>query len=146
MLDYAGGAGALSGLMNDLFGLSLPIYDPYIKSDGQGHYVQANDLSTYSLVFNSAMFEHVLCRADLDSVNSLASSDDGVLGIHTVVCESIPKDPNWFYLEPPVHTAFHTNKSMSILMEQWGYKASIMFRAPKAGCYSEIARVKFPRE
>jgi hypothetical protein len=24
-----------------------------------------------------------------------------------------------------VHTAFHTNKSMSILMEQWGYAASI---------------------
>jgi hypothetical protein len=57
-------------------------------------------------------------------VNDLVSAN-GVLGIHTVVCESIPKDPNWFYLEPPVHTAFHANKSMSILMEQWGYKASI---------------------
>jgi hypothetical protein len=26
---------------------------------------------------------------------------------------------------PPVHTAFHTNKSMDILMKQWGYKSSI---------------------
>jgi len=43
------------------------------------------------------------------------------------------KDPEWFYLAPPVHTAFHTNKSMGLLMEQWGYEASIY--SPKSKCW-----------
>jgi hypothetical protein len=42
-----------------------------------------------------------------------------------VVCENIPDDPNWFYFKPPVHSAFHTNKSMGILMEQWNYMSSL---------------------
>jgi hypothetical protein len=50
--------------------------------------------------------------------------------VHTVVVDKVPCDPNWFYLDPPVHTALHTNKSMRILMEQWGYNSSIY--APKA--------------
>ena len=57
-------------------------------------------------------------------MNDLVAKD-GVLMLHTVVCENVPKDPNWFYITPIVHTAFHTNKSMSILMKQWGYAASI---------------------
>ena len=70
------------------------------------------------------MFEHVLEREHLDYVNNLVDSD-GVLMLHTVVCENIPANPNWFYITPMVHTAFHTNKSMNILMEQWGYSDSI---------------------
>jgi hypothetical protein len=45
--------------------------------------------------------------------------------LHTVICENIPYDENWFYLEHPVHCAFHTNKSMNILMKQWGFVSSI---------------------
>jgi hypothetical protein len=78
------------------------------------------------------MFEHVLQREDLDYVNKIVDND-GCLIIHTVVCENIPKDPNWFYLRPPVHTAFHTNKSMNILMDQWGYKSSIY--CPQSKCW-----------
>ena len=70
------------------------------------------------------MFEHVLDRESLDKINKLVG-DKGVLMLHTLVCESVPKDPNWFYMNPMVHTAFHTNKSMGILMEQWGYSASL---------------------
>lgn len=70
------------------------------------------------------MFEHVINRRDLDEVNNLVSEDGGLF-IHTVVVDSIPKDPNWFYIDVPVHTAVHTNRSMAILMEQWGYKSSI---------------------
>ena len=103
-------------------------YAPYVLSILKEIYVKEQDLISYKVVFNSAMFEPVLCREGLERVNRLVS-DDGVLIIHTVVCEAIPKDPNWFYLTPPVHTAFHTNKSMGILMEQWGYKSSIY--APK---------------
>jgi hypothetical protein len=51
-------------------------------------------------------------------------SKDGVLGIHTLVCEEVPRDPDWFYLLP-VHCTFHTNRSMEILFRQWGYRCSV---------------------
>jgi hypothetical protein len=122
-IDYAGGYGTLSNILKKYYQINFPIYDPYIYLDTQ-QYLKKSDLNKYEVVFNSAMFEHVLSRKDLDDVNSLVS-DEGSLLIHTLVCENIPRDPNWFYLIPPVHTAFHTNKSMSILMNQWGYLSSI---------------------
>jgi hypothetical protein len=60
----------------------------------------------------------------LDNLNNLVKNS-GCLIIHTVICENVPNDPDWFYLRPPVHTAFHTNKSMGILMDQWNYHSSI---------------------
>jgi len=67
--------------------------------------------------------EHVTKREHLDGINACVS-ENGRLIIHTRISEEIPKDPNWFYLLP-VHCAFHTNKSMSLLMQQWGYVSSI---------------------
>lgn len=123
MIDYAAGYGSLSKLLARYFGIRLPIYDPYVKEQGQGQYVQTADLGVYKTVLNSAMFEHVVSRQDLEAVNKLVDTD-GVLILHTLICENVPQDPNWFYLAPPVHTAFHTNASMEILMKQWGYRSS----------------------
>lgn len=129
-LDYAAGYGTLSKFLSKYFAKSLKIYDRYVHDEKAGlAYVSDKDIGRYQVVINSAMFEHVLSRHDLDSVNELVN-DRGVFMLHTVVCEKIPKDPNWFYLEPIVHTAFHTNQSMSLLMKQWGYAASIY--APQA--------------
>lgn len=130
MLDYAAGYGTLSNLLEKYFNLTLPISDPYVSEGESSKFVPQTALKTYSTVINSAMFEHVLSRKDLDQVNDLVD-ERGCLIIHTVVCENIPKDPNWFYLEPPVHSAFHTNKSMNILMEQWGYRSSIYCKPAK---------------
>lgn len=132
MLDYAAGYGSLKNILHKYSGVELFIFDKYINSYGSGLYVDESELRTYKTVINSAMFEHVLKRDDLDRVNNLVTSD-GCLVIHTVVCENVPNDPNWFYLDPPVHTAFHTNKSMDILMEQWGYLSSIY--CPKGKCW-----------
>lgn len=123
MIDYAAGYGSLSKVLKKYFGIELPIFDRYVNDADSSRYVSEENLGTYKTVLNSAMFEHVICRDDLDSVNRLVDPD-GVFIIHTVVCENIPKDPDWFYLDPPVHTAFHTNKSMEILMRQWGYRSS----------------------
>ncbi len=124
-LDYAAGYGTLSRFLTKYFDTSIKIFDRYVRSDDQSlNYVTEQDIATYRLVMNSAMFEHVLSREALDEVNALVA-DDGVLMLHTVVCENIPKNPDWFYITPMVHTAFHTNKSMSLLMEQWGYAASV---------------------
>jgi len=125
MIDYAAGFGALSNILEKYFGLSLAIFDPYVQSvHNINRYVEAKALDKYQVVMNSAMFEHVLSREDLDHVNKIVDID-GCLIIHTVVCERIPNDPEWFYLQPPVHTAFHTNQSMEILMKQWGYRSSL---------------------
>ena len=137
MIDYAAGYGTLSRILEKYFQISLPIFDPYIQDGDNSRYIGKENLRTYKTVVNSAMFEHVLSRDDLDQVNGLVKSD-GCLILHTVVCETVPKDPDWFYLRPPVHTAFHTNKSMAILMDQWGYRSSIY--CPRGKCWVLLKR------
>ena len=133
VIDFAAGYGRLSQMLSRYFRVDLPVYDPYVVSSSAGvSYLAANELNKYKTVINSAMFEHVRSRFDLDRVYDLVS-DDGCLIIHTLVCERIPNDPDWFYLNPPVHSAFHTNKSMEILMRQWGFKSSLY--SPKSKCW-----------
>jgi len=81
-------------------------------------------------LINSALFEHIFTRSEFDRINNLIDTDSGCMFLHTVICENIPQNANWFYFEPPVHCAFHTNKSMGILMKQWGFKSSLY--CPKA--------------
>ncbi|MGF6752787.1 class I SAM-dependent methyltransferase [Paraburkholderia sp. GAS42] len=131
-VDYAGGYGTLSNILDKYHGLDLPVFDPFVRNDGSGRYIDNSELGVYRTVINSAMFEHVRDREDLDAVNRIVS-DDGCLILHTVICENVPKDPNWFYLRPPVHTAFHTNASMNILMRQWGYESSVY--CPQSKCW-----------
>lgn len=125
ILDYAGGYGTLSKILKKYFDINLPVYDPYVQSDNFINYVNKEDLKTYKTVLTSALFEHILTRKSFDEINSLVDQSGGAMIIHTVVCENVPNNPNWFYIEPPVHTTFHTNKSMETLMKQWGYKSSI---------------------
>jgi hypothetical protein len=139
-LDYAAGYGTLSKFLSNYFDTKLKVYDQYVRSsDTSKDYVSG--LGKYGLVTNSAMFEHVISRDSLDKVNECVR-DDGALMIHTRISEKIPKDSNWFYLKPHVHTAFHTNKSMEILMEQWGYEVSIY--APQAKSWI-LFKNKYPQ-
>ena len=120
-LDYACGDGKLSKLL-ERKGLTLLKYDRYMaRNDG---YLDAEELipGDFAFVVTTSVFEHLRLREHFDSIESLVA-DNGVFGVHTMVCETIPRDPNWFYLLP-VHCAFHTNKSMRLLMHQWGYVAS----------------------
>lgn len=124
-IDYAAGYGTLCKIIKKYFGFGINVFDKYVQGiESNSAYLEESDLKKFRLVINSAMFEHILSRESLDEVNNLVS-DDGVLMLHTLICERVPKDPSWFYMNPIVHTAFHTNKSMSILMKQWGYTASV---------------------
>ena len=132
MIDYAGGIGSLARILQDYYGIALPVFEKYMNEcivDGKVCYVDERHLEKYDAVFNSAMFEHITKREHLEHINSLVK-DDGILIIHTVVRQNIPKNPQWFYVIP-VHCAFHTNDSMQILMQQWGYTQSL---------YSPIAK------
>lgn len=130
ILDFAGGYGTLQNILEKYYNIFSLIYDPFVNSPGK-KYVKKEELGKYKTVLNSAMFEHIRNRNDLDNVNRLVD-EDGSLIIHTVICENIPKDGNWFYINP-VHCAFHTNKSMDILMNQWGYISSIY--CPTSKCW-----------
>ncbi len=126
-LDYAAGKGTLSKVLSKYHDINIDCYDRYVFDDPSSdyvHYVSTSSLGDYNVVVNSAMFENVVARQDLDEVNGCVTAD-GVLMLHTLVCESVPADFGWFYLDPIVHCAFHTNKSMGILMNQWGYSDSI---------------------
>lgn len=132
-LDYAAGYGTMAKVLKKYFGKDIFVYDKYVQDKKADlRYIDESELRKYKLVINSAMFEHVLEREHLDYVNNLVDVD-GVLMLHTLVCENVPADPNWFYITPMVHTAFHTNKSMDILMRQWGYVASVY--SPQAKCW-----------
>lgn len=122
-LDYACGNGQLSSILNTTYRRVLFNYDKYMP-DKNGFLVQSDITPrSFDFVITTSVFEHFTQRSHYDLVESLVAPT-GVMGIHTLVCENIPQDPNWFYLLP-VHCAFHTNKSMSILFNQWGYSESI---------------------
>ena len=123
-LDFAAGYGNMARLLKKYYGKSLLLFDPFMQDDdGQVVYVPEVNLGTYDTVYTSAFFEHSTRRAYLDQANSLVGQD-GALFVYTLVSDSVPKDPNWFYLDP-VHSFFHTKQSMEILMRQWGYESSL---------------------
>jgi hypothetical protein len=122
-LDWGSGSGALSSQLKHNFGIDLHNFDRFMQPKLFPLTQDKLVARGYSLVVNTAVFEHVRNRQTLDEIESYVAKD-GSLAIHTLVRGSIPADPNWMYLLP-VHCAFHTNKSMEILMQQWGYSCSV---------------------
>ena len=122
-VDWGCGVGAVAVLLDQYFGLKLSTYDKYFTPDihalGDEQLVERS----FDLVVNTAVFEHVTDRATLDEIESYVSNP-GCFAIHTLIPETIPRDPEWMYLLP-VHCAFHTNRSMQLLMDDWGYKCSV---------------------
>jgi hypothetical protein len=121
-LDYAAGGGQLSAALSSINGLTLLNYDRYMTTPEPK---PKNDPSSgeFDFVITTSVFEHIRTRRDLDAINSLVSPN-GVMGVHTLVSEVVPADPNWFYYLP-VHCAFFSNKAMSILFRDWGYQSSL---------------------
>jgi hypothetical protein len=122
-LDYACGDGKLSALLQSKHGLELKKYERYTETASD--YLTESDLrpAGFDFVITTSVFEHLFLRQDFDFIDSLVSAN-GVMGLHTLVRESIPQDPSWFYFLP-VHCAFHTNASMRLLLKQWGYSHSV---------------------
>jgi hypothetical protein len=122
-LDYACGDGFLSNQLALHHQLHLEKYDRY-EPNTIGYLTDQNLIpQSFNFVVTTSVFEHLTKREHFDEINSLVS-ENGVMGLHTMVRETIPCDPAWFYLLP-VHCAFHTNKSMSLLFDQWEYQCSV---------------------
>ncbi|WP_250508306.1 MULTISPECIES: class I SAM-dependent methyltransferase [unclassified Caballeronia] len=122
-LDWGCGIGAVSKLLQNYFDVTLSTYDRYFLPEV--NVVAQEDMRprSFDLVLNTAVFEHVRARETLDEIESYVAPS-GAFAIHTLVPEHVPQNPDWMYLLP-VHCAFHTNRSMQILMEQWGYQCSV---------------------
>jgi hypothetical protein len=122
-LDWGSGEGAVSSLSYNLFQIDILNFDKFIKPHLKQIFETELKTSDYNLVICNAVFEHVVNRNTLNEIESYVSKK-GCFGIHTLIPENIPNNPEWMYLYP-VHCSFHTNKSMDILMEQWGYRCSV---------------------
>jgi len=122
-LDYGCGDGKLSALLQSEYNLRLLKYERYMPRSED--YLDSRELlpNTFDFVISTSVFEHFARREQFNAVHELVS-ERGVLGLHTLVCEAVPLDPTWYYMLP-VHSAFHTNKSMEILFHQWGYTCSV---------------------
>lgn len=138
-LDWGCGIGRVAALLDQYFDLELLTYDKYFTP--LTHPINLERLlpGAFELVVNTAVFEHVRGRETLDEIESYVSPA-GRFAIHTLVPENVPCNPDWMYLLP-VHCAFHTNRSMQLLMNDWGYQCSVynehaklwvLFREPAA--------------
>ena len=121
-LDYACGDGKLSEMLAESSDISLECYDRYMHAP---HYLQDGDMQpgSFDFVISTSVFEHLRSRENLDNIRSLLAPR-GVMAMHTLVCEIVPESADWFYYLA-VHCAFYSNRSMELLLQQWGYKSSL---------------------
>ncbi|HEU4657951.1 MAG TPA: methyltransferase domain-containing protein [Capillimicrobium sp.] len=133
-LDYGAGDGKLADMVSERGPLTLK-FDRYLPRGTDG-FVDDGELAEggYDLVLTTSVFEHVRSREPLDEVHRLVS-EQGAMGLHTLVRGEIPDDPSWFYLLP-VHCTFLTNRAMELLVEQWGYASSLYAVDARMWCFS----------
>lgn len=96
-------------------------YEKYLHPEGPSDYLpdEAVTPGSFDMVVTCSVFEHLLGRPDVDEIVGLLK-ENGTLCMHTLVCEEVPQDPDWFYLLGG-HCTLWTNNSMSLLFEQYGF-------------------------
>ena len=144
-VDWGAGDGKLSDLVLKDAGMSLLKYDKYVGKGPLG-FLSYKELKAqkYSFVITTSVFEHVRSIEPLEEINDLVAPN-GILATHTMVMEQIPSNPKWYYLLP-VHCTFYTNKSMQILFDKWGYKASLYHPLSRLWFFFKITDDKLEEE
>lgn len=124
-IDYGAGDGKLADKINGtLKKIWLKKFDAYIEPTDENYLTPAEVTDgSFDFLVSSSVFEHLLGnQGDVDGVINLVKPD-GVMGLHTLICEEVPRDPDWHYLLPvPVHCTLWTNKAMSIVFEKFGFR------------------------
>lgn len=129
-VDYGCGDGKLVNGINSIkCNGGVLKYDKYMsayhKKNPQEEYDYLTDLQLankkFALVINCSVFEHLWGIQDIEEIIGLVDRQSGVFALHTLICDEIPQDPNWFYLLP-VHCCFYTNKAMQLLFEKFAFQ------------------------
>ncbi len=129
-VDYGCGDGKLADYVQNELNVSktgmssshkLLKYEKFIRPEGENDFLRDEDMKpgSFDMVVSCSVFEHLLGRPDVDEIIGLLN-DKGTLCMHTLVCEEVPQDPDWFYLLGG-HCTLWTNKSMALLFEQYGF-------------------------
>lgn len=117
-VDYGAGDGKLSDMCKPW----LKKFDAYMARPNE-NYLSVEELTpaSFDFVITCSVFEHLLGASDVEKIFALLKSD-GIAALHTLICEEVPRDPNWFYLQP-VHCTFWTNAAMKKIFAQYNFKA-----------------------
>lgn len=117
------GYGCGDGKLADLVNRNRQLIQKYDKFMGCGKlgYLKDKEVNQgeFDVVICCSVLEHLVGKVEVEKVFGLIA-EDGVLCLHTLVCEEVPRDPDWFYLLT-VHCTLWTNKAMSILYKDNGF-------------------------
>lgn len=119
VVDYGCGDAKFSNYVKKICGIDwVKNYDKYMVTNT---YLSSYNMTSikFDVVVTCSVFEHLIGMKDIDEIMSYLK-DDGILCLHTLICEAVPNDPQWFYLLPP-HCTLWTNKAMSILFEKYKF-------------------------
>ena len=96
-------------------------YSPTTDITKGGGYLSDNEVipNSFDAVISCAVFEHLFGKSDVDAILQLLN-EHGILFLHTLICEEVPKDPDWFYLGA-AHVTFWTNAAMTHIYNTYGY-------------------------
>lgn len=120
-VDYGAGDGKLSDyLAEKISAPKLLKFDAYMADE---NFLPPEKLlpASFDFVITCSVFEHLLGADDVEKIFALLTAN-GTMALHTLVCEEIPRDPNWFYLQP-VHATFWTNAAMKKIFRRYNFVA-----------------------
>lgn len=121
VVDYGCGDAKLSRYFRkqgEYNGEQILNYDKFMCTE---EYLSDWDMQkgNFDVVITCSVFEHLLGKRDVTEIFSYLSPQ-GIFCLHTLICEMVPADPEWFYLLPP-HCTLWTNKAMQIIFKQYGF-------------------------
>ena len=124
-IDYGAGEGSLANKINEKIGkVWLKKFDAYMKPTDE-NYLSADEVkpSSFDFLLTTSVFEHLIgTHGDVDNIINLIKPD-GIMALHTLICEEVPKNPDWFYIASiVVHCTIWTNKAMEIIYKKFGFK------------------------
>ena len=105
-IDYGCGDGKLSEYIDEHYiantGSKLDEhiigkYDKYLRPEGALDYYDSTEVKSgmFDLVITCSVFERLLGMKDVNEILLLAN-DTGTVALHTLVCEEVPRDPEWY--------------------------------------------------
>lgn len=119
-LDYGGGAGLLSQILQDA-GWRSQSYDPFVQTE-----VSIDELPRVNLITAFEVFEHVTDPHQLMRTIDVLLEPDGMVLFSTLLSDGIVaanKRLDWWYAAPRNgHISLHCRASMGRLTSQYGFQ------------------------